>query len=907
MGSDSAAELDAWLRNGGLVVTASDRAARAIAAAYHHARRAEGLTAWQAPQVLDWQRFLRTAWDEQTTDGRLLLNSFQEQSLWAAIVADSGHSAALLEGPRDRLAALAMEAHRLLCLYSPKFLARSSRASWQLDAAAFSQWLAAFDEICRNGNLLSMSHLPLELNPVLQGGQTERPPLLLAGFDRLLPMQRSIFDAWGHWQEMAAGEPACTIRSYSTADTKDELAACAHCCRSRVAANPRARLLIVTQDVTLRRGELERAFLKHANRDGATPFEFSLGIPLIQTALARSAQLLLRWLAGPLEEHELDWLFSTESATANSQEAFALQAMMRAVRRRGLERTQWTLRAFTQQPVSGQLPAGWVQRMLGAQRHLETSAQLQRSPLDWAALVSELLETLGWPGRIMSSAEFQIERRWQQVVDTCGSLGFDGRRVAWADFLSDLTRGLGETLFAPESEDAAILIAGPSESAGLTADAIWFLGADEDSWPARGSMHPLLPFDVQREAEMPHAAPQFDWELANAITRRLLASAHEVHFSFARQKDGVDTRPSRLVAHYAGSPQELPSDLVPPVSQHPLAVSFADSSRICLNAISEVESETSSANGAEARAPNHVVRGGSTVLTSQSQCPFKAFATARLGAQWWEPAEVGLSASLRGQLLHAVLHSVWGGPPDGIRTLDQLNALPDLRAFVAKHARRTIAEKIPAASREQMPQRYLELEEQRLTRLVTEWLQFETTRIPFTVAATEVDASPTVAGLTLKLRLDRVDRVNDDSLIVIDYKTGDVSPKSWELPRPDDVQLPLYAGFAISDAELGGLLFAKVRPGELCFTGRVGDAASTLFSDLGHSSALVKNPLTAEQLIDWREHIEQLARDFLGGRAEVDPREYPTTCKRCGLHTLCRIQESAPGTGDDEESAESGQ
>jgi hypothetical protein len=23
----------------------------------------------------------------------------------------------------------------------------------------------------------------------------------------------------------------------------------------------------------------------------------------------------------------------------------------------------------------------------------------------------------------------------------------------------------------------------------------------------------------------------------------------------------------------------------------------------------------------------------------------------------------------------------------------------------------------------------------------------------------------------------------------------------------------------------------------------------------------------------------------------VDPREYPETCERCGLHTLCRVQE----------------
>jgi RecB family exonuclease len=189
-----------------------------------------------------------------------------------------------------------------------------------------------------------------------------------------------------------------------------------------------------------------------------------------------------------------------------------------------------------------------------------------------------------------------------------------------------------------------------------------------------------------------------------------------------------------------------------------------------------------------------------------------------------------------------------------------------------------------------MPRRYLELEEQRLTGLVAEWLDYESTRIGFEVAETEADRTIHLAGLTLDLRLDRIDRLIDGTLLVIDYKTGIVSVKSWELPRPDDVQLPLYAGFAL-DGELGGLVFAKVRAGDLAFAGHVGDPAATLFAGLKGNSTLAKNTLTAEQLIGWRERIEQLARDFLAGRVEVDPREAPKTCERCGLQTLCRIHE----------------
>jgi hypothetical protein len=120
------------------------------------------------------------------------------------------------------------------------------------------------------------------------------------------------------------------------------------------------------------------------------------------------------------------------------------------------------------------------------------------------------------------------------------------------------------------------------------------------------------------------------------------------------------------------------------------------------------------------------------------------------------------------------------------------------------------------------------------------------------------------------------------------------------------VQLPLYACFAVEEGEaLGGLVFAKVQPGEPCFAGVVGDARSTLKTDLSTRSDLVKNNSLAESLIDWRLYIEQLAKDFLAGRAEVDPRDYPRTCERCGLQTLCRIQESQALLEDEDESENS--
>jgi probable DNA repair protein len=883
MGAKLAVETDAWLRGGGVIVAASERAARTLIAAFHRARIEEGLAAWPAPKILDWHHFVRKEWEERSRDQRLVLSPLQEQSLWAEMVSQAAPQAAQIEGSRQRLAAMAMDAHALLCAYAPHLLAAPVRRGWTQDAAEFSAWLTAFDWACHDGEAISAARLPLALAAILKEDSTPRPPLLLAGFDRILPAQRSVFEAWGQVREAERGETATKMRFYITADPTAELAACALWCQQQLAKNPDARLLIIAQSVRQRRGEIERALLRYSHSaknpsPAVNLFEFSLGVPLGQVGLARGALLLLRWLTEPIEEHQLDWFFSTGQTAASDDESRALTAFQRALRRRNLQRAQWPLAIFLEQKPGAELPAAWAARLMQAQRFLDEFARRPQTPLACAEFVPRLLELAGWPGaRPLTSAEFQALRLWRQTLDNCAALGFYGRRVAWSAFLAVLQQAAGETLFSAESQQAPILIAGPSESAGITADAIWFLGADEESWSAPGTTNPLLPLAVEREAGMPHATPQLDWDLAEATTRRLLASAPAIHFSYARQNKGVDARPSRIIAQIAGGPQPLPAELKPQPAPAPLTVSFSDAGKIPF--------------------PADRSAGGANVLTAQSQCPFKAFATSRLGAEDWTPAETGLTAAERGLLLHAVLHSIWSGLPNGIRTHEQLAAISNLLPFVLRHAREVLRSKLPARARECMPPRYLQLEETRLAELVSEWLRYESARVPFAVEATEQKRTTAIAGLQLRLRLDRIDRLCDDSLLVIDYKSGDAQPGDWELPRPNDVQLPLYAGFALDHETepVGGLVLAKIRAGEdNCeFAGRVFDPQTTIFGELKGTSSLVKNKLTIDQLEQWRKCIEQLARDFLAGRAEVDPRENPKTCERCGLQALCRILDQA--------------
>lgn len=883
MGTELRSEMDAWLSAGGMLVASSDRAARAVLRAYHSARRGEGRTAWTAPNVLPWQAFVRIAWEERMRDARLVLNAAQEQMLWERIAAKSGQPAAVLDGPRSRLAALAMEAHARICSFAPNYLDPRKRAGWDQDAGVWSHWLEEFDAACNAADAVSADRLPLALVHLLDEREP-RPPLLLAGFDRLTLAQRRMLDAWGQWKNLVPGAPADHFAFYRATDPPSELAACAAWCRQFLEAGTDRRVLVIAQDVAERRGEMERAFLRENERGADLRFEFSLGVPLQSVAVARCADLLLRWLDGELAEEEVDWLLASGRAAVVEAETVELEAAMQAIRRRNRQRTHWGLRTFVAEIAP--LAMAWANRMIAAQDRLADAAGRDRSPMEWTEVASQLLEAMGWPGaRAQSSAEFQAARRWNQMVETCASLGFDARRMPWKEFAARRRNELANTLFAPESEDAPIVIVGPAESAGLQADAVWFLGANETAWPACGDMHPLLPPSVQRESGMPHASAALDWEIAKAITRRLISSAQDMVFSYAAQADGEDARPSRLVAQMAGTPQDLPQQLAAAPAGELIAVPHEDTSQVAL-----VLGDAPHGAG---------VHGGASVITTQSQCPFKAFATARLRAQSWEPAEMSLTPAERGELVHAVLHAVWAGPPHGLRSLADLHAVADLVGFVAAHARAAM-EHIPHRLREQMPAQYLKLEERRLARLITTWLEFERTRAEFAVEATELEKQVTVAGLPIKLRLDRLDRLNDGTFLVIDYKTGNVSDSAWDGERPEDLQLPLYAGFGLDGGQdLGGLVFARLRAGDMCFAGRVANAAITLQPALGTRSSLVKRPFEAEQLIDWRDKIEKLAGAFLAGHADVDPLQVKT-CERCGLHVLCRIQEREPAPGEDE-------
>jgi RecB family exonuclease len=213
---------------------------------------------------------------------------------------------------------------------------------------------------------------------------------------------------------------------------------------------------------------------------------------------------------------------------------------------------------------------------------------------------------------------------------------------------------------------------------------------------------------------------------------------------------------------------------------------------------------------------------------------------------------------------------------------------------LAATIRGAIAAETSVAQRDaQGVMRYLlEIENEWLEARITELLAADRERPQFTVEGVEEIHSISIGGITLALRIDRVDRLDDGSVAVIDYKTGaDAEPDAWLGERPRLPQLPLYAE-ALGMDRVSAVAFGRVRTGDTGYCGLTRDSA--VFPGLKSPSdrAWPREYSSWQELLQaWRRRLATLATEHVHGDARLAP-DPPHACKYCHLAALCRIGEA---------------
>jgi hypothetical protein len=179
--------------------------------------------------------------------------------------------------------------------------------------------------------------------------------------------------------------------------------------------------------------------------------------------------------------------------------------------------------------------------------------------------------------------------------------------------------------------------------------------------------------------------------------------------------------------------------------------------------------------------------GGAGTLQNQLVDPFAAFAGGRLAIRTLDAQAQGLPALLRGNLVHDALYRLYFDLP----------SRSDILAWTDAPARVERAVDLAFARHEQHADkvllRLLAMERKRVAGLLLEFLQIDGDRDAFVVDGIERKLELLEAGLRIELRIDRIDRLADGRIVIIDYKTGAEKKFLDRRGEPLDIQLVAYA------------------------------------------------------------------------------------------------------------------
>ncbi|HSW13827.1 MAG TPA: PD-(D/E)XK nuclease family protein, partial [Solimonas sp.] len=686
-------------------------------------------------------------------------------------------------------------------------------------------------------------------------------------------------------------ERPAVVQALALGDAEQELRAAAAWARQRAEADPQARIAVVIPDLQARRAMVQRLFDEQLcpiadapeSHSLQRPYNLTLGEPLAATGLVQVALRLLQLQLQALPYAEAGALLCSPGWGGGEPERLERAALDARLRRDGhVEVSLDTLRAQN--------------RDGGLQQRLDQLAALSQprrraSAGEWVEWIAEVLDQAGWPGpRALDSEEFQQHQAWRQCLVELARLETVLGRVSCSAALAQLRELAEQTLFQPQSPVGAIQVMGALEAGGLDFDHLWVAGLDDEHWPPPARPHPFIPWALQRSHGLPHASAAQELAYAQRMTARWVLAAPEVLLSWPRQDQDRPLSPSPLLAPWLAQASTREAVAVPDRWQQQQRAAAEAGLETLLDAQAPP-------------LPEGVAPGGSRLLGDQALCPFRGFATHRLGARALEIPQPGLSAADRGNLVHRILEDLWRG----LRDQQSLLSLDDagLSARIGEAVDAALAKLLQEAPQRLRPG-LRSLEGERLRRLIRDWLEQEKLRLPFRVI--ELEGTPPEAsrgndqlvefeGLQLRLRRDRVDEIEGGGQLVLDYKTGAARKPPWIDPRPEEPQLLIYA---LSGGPVVAIAYGRVLAGAVGFKG-LADAAGYAPGIDGHES--LRGEMAADSwtalLGRWRGELRTVAGEVREGWAAVSPKHPRQTCRDCDLHALCRIRESVSEVAED--------
>ncbi len=884
-----------------LTLTVNSRLARWLQ--FHHGRQQslDGQRVWNKPDIHSLDDWLRQVW-LQSWPEQYVLTELQSRNLWQKIIREDPSTSHLNLLHIQGAASHASEACQLIQKYRlPDEPAGFN--NYTEETRTFRRWLTRYRKQLQEWQALDPSELLDAVSLRMEQGHIPLPgEIIFHGFDEITPQMRGWLDFLESRQisiRFEPNEPApvasnilqevisrkqATVQKYE--DANEEVTQCARWIRSVYREGK--TIGIVVPQLEDYRDILEREFkaeLAPASvfpwEDPHLPFNISLGTPLSHEPMVHLALLLLSqknkriplltfstlvtspFLNLPADEIEsrrdLDWSLRGGNTT---------HVLITKVLSPEQKQKCPTLVAFIKDWM------GWMDK------------ESPRLPSEWAEIISDFLGTLQWPmdkqeweeltkikgKRDLLSRQYQAFKSWKECLDSLSSLDRVLQKINRHQAVSNLTHIAGETLFQPQTHEEPIQVIGLLESAGMEFDHLWVMGCHGETLPPIPHPNPFLPFlSHQQPYSLPHSTAERELIFTEQTLWRLAHACHEIVFSYPTWQGESEMAASPLLTPWIKDKNTIQSSVSSKVADHPgFAVQLESVEDYFPIPVLPEEKKS--------------IKGGYSLLKNQAECPFRAFAIHRLSSKTRNFPEMDVDDSFQGTLIHKIMELFW----QQARTSDTLHDLHEsnkLQPLIQKCIQEAFQDSSFDADQQSA---FYELEQERLTSLILEWMEKDLERSAFEVLKTEEPDEIQLDGLILKIKLDRMDKTPEGKIILIDYKTGRINPPDkWFEDRMEDPQLPLYALQVPADA----VAYANVKRGEYKYKGIAvqDNLIPRLESDLSRYNPDLHS--WKELSLYWKENLSRTAQEFLAGHLKVDPLNAPDTCRYCDQITLCRKTE----------------
>lgn len=821
------------------VVTANRRLARTLIEHFGRTQLDAGRGAWRRPNIHAFDDWLAKLVDSAGSELRLPLRINPQQSLvlWEhCLLEDIADPLMQVRG----LARLCRDTWKRLHEWRLPLSECQNRAVGQ-DQRVFARAAGRYAEQLGENGWIDDATLPERLAELISDGQLQVPRrIAFVGFDRITPQADMVIGtavASGSTKTLIEAETTGSARLSCYENSDAELRAAGAWARAELARDARLDIAIVVS-------KLEQDALHSARmlREGLAPgwqygnerqrdaLNVSFGRRLAEYPAIHTALLVLRWLHHDLHGAEVSQLLRSPflgSGTVDGRARVELKL-------RDWPDRYWSRDLFLRATTAQRDDADdWLNRLASLDATLAEGSS-RRRPSEWAALFDAVLRMFNWPGdETLSSTDFQLNNRWRDLLNEFSRIELVAATMPGDEAVSTLASMAGETVFQAEADSALVNVLGPLEAAGMQFDRLWVTGLAAADWPPAGRPMPLLSRDLQREYNMPDATPEDTAAYAKRVLERLRSSAEDVVFSYPL-----------LIGDAAQAPTALLGDLsLTEVHCDPgwHAESFATSIPVTV---------------AEDRVPpvaaDEKVSGGAATIDRYLSDPFASFAHGRLGIRWMPQFKPGIAANIRGSLIHDALFELYQDKPS--------------HAVISRWAEAEVAKRVERAidAAFRPHERYADsvllamfaLERRRTVALLRSVIDIDRKRTDFAVASVENEIHANVGGIRVDLRCDRIDRLPNDELAILDYKTGKTR-RFLTGGEPGDMQLVVYA-CAIDDPIAGlGIFNVDSRHTSI-------DGAGPAFSG---------GDDWQESLRDWKREVRDVASRIAAGDVRLNVKQ----------------------------------